>query len=149
MNALTNSEQPESQIKMAARELETRITDLEEKTWQALQQSGEGLSPFVSKDCVMQFPLGMKITPTSTPSVQDILHSPAFIPWKSYELSKIDVTPAGEGAAVISYLARATRPAVKEGDVDAEFEALCCSVWRWNGEKYEMCFHQQTLTMAA
>lgn len=93
----------------------------------------------------MQFPLGMKVTATSEPSVQDILRSPAFIPWKSYELSKIDVQPVGNGAAIISYLARATRPAQDETDVDFGFEALCCSVWRLVEGKYYLCFHQQTL----
>jgi hypothetical protein len=93
----------------------------------------------------MQFPLGMKVTSKSEPSVQDILRSPAFIPWKSYELSKIDVQPVGKDAAIISYLARATRPAQDESDVDFGFEALCCSVWRLDGDKYKICFHQQTL----
>ena len=93
----------------------------------------------------MQFPLGMKLTATSEPSVLDVLHSEAFIPWKSFELLNIDVQPAGEGAAIVSYLAVATRPPVEEGEKDSGFEALCCSVWRWDGEKFAMCFHQQTL----
>lgn len=87
----------------------------------------------------------MKLTPDSDPSVLDVLHSPAFIPWKSFELSKIDVTPIGQDGAVISYLAKATRPSQDEGGRDQEFEALCSSVWRWDGEKFAMCFHQQTL----
>lgn len=101
--------------------------------------------PFVTDDCIMQFPLGMKLTARSDPSVKDILHSSAFVPWKTFELQKIDVQPVGDGA-VISYLVEATRPPVEEGGKDTLFEALCCTVWRWDGEKYSMCFHQQTLT---
>lgn len=93
----------------------------------------------------MQFPLGMKVTSRSDPNVHDILRSEAFIPWKSFELSKIDVQPLGDSAAIISYLARATRPGVDPSDIDMGFEALCVSVWRWDGEKYALCFHQQTL----
>ena len=101
--------------------------------------------PFISEDCIMQFPMGMKLTSDSDPSVQDVLHSPAFIPWKSFELLNVDVTPVGQEGAVISYHAKATRPPNEEGGEDAEFDALCSSVWRWDGEKYALCFHQQTL----
>lgn len=92
--------------------------------------------------------MGMKLTSRSDPSVSDILKSPAFIPWKSFELSKIDVQPLGREGAIISYLARATRPAQDETDIDIGFEALCCSVWRFEGGKYALCFHQQTLAGA-
>lgn len=130
---------------MSSTDLFTKIADLEESTWRALTQAGEAMVPFITPDCIMQFPLGMKLTPESEPSVQDVLHSPAFIPWKRFELSKIDVTPIGNEGAVISYLAKATRPPAQEGDRETEFDALCCSVWRWDGEKFAMCFHQQTL----
>ncbi|KAK5173021.1 uncharacterized protein LTR77_003143 [Saxophila tyrrhenica] len=128
------------------KELEIRIIDLEEATWRALQKTGEGMIPFITDDCIMQFPLGMKVTSRSEPSVHEILRSPAFIPWKSFELSKIDVQPLGKDAAIVSYLARATRPAQDPEDKDTAFEALCSSVWRWDGEKFALCFHQQTLT---
>ncbi len=129
-----------------SRALFNAIADLEEETWGALSKSGEAMIPFISDDCIMQFPLGMKLTSKSSPSVLDILRSPAFIPWKSFRLSKIDVQPLGTDAAVISYLAKATRPPAGDGDnKDAEFEALCCSVWRRQGETLKMCFHQQTL----
>lgn len=130
---------------MASRELRTRIMDLEEATWRALQKSGAAMVPFITDDCIMQFPLGMKLTATSEPSVQDVLHSPAFIPWKTFELLEIDVTPVGSAGAVISYLAKATRPPAEEGGRETQFDALCCSVWRWDGEKFALCFHQQTL----
>ena len=132
--------------KMASfQELETRITDLEEATWRALQKSGEAMVPFITEDCIMQFPMGMKLTRDSDPSVLDVLHSPAFVPWKSFEMLSIDVTPIGREGAVISYLVQATRPPQQEGDRDTQFDALCSSVWRWDGEKYALCFHQQTL----
>lgn len=127
-----------------SKETRIRIIDLEESTWRALQKSGEALMPFITDDCVMQFPMGMKLGPKTEPSVKDILHSPAFVPWKTFELLDIDVQPVGDGA-IISYLAQATRPPTEEGGRDVPFDALCCTVWRWDGEKFSMCFHQQTL----
>lgn len=130
---------------MTSPDLSARIISLEEATWRALQKSGASMVPFITSDCIMQFPLGMKLTATSEPSVQDVLHSPAFIPWKTFELSKIDVQALGKEGAVISYFASATRPPAQEGDQDTLFEALCCSVWRWDEDGFAMCFHQQTL----
>ena len=68
----------------------------------------------------------------------------------------IDVTPIGpigeETGGVVSYRVEAVRRAVDAGGEaapggggEAEFDALCVSVWRWDGEKFAMCFHQQTL----
>jgi hypothetical protein len=132
---------------MADRELRHLIEDLEDETWQALQRSGAAMVPYLTKDCIMQFPLGMKLTRDTVPSVQDILHSPAFVPWKTYRLSKIDITPVGRDGAVISYLVEATRPAIESGDDDVKFEALCSSVWRADPDGiFKMCFHQQTMT---
>ena len=134
-------------INMATREFRHLIEDLEEETWQVLQRSGSAMVPYLAPDCVMQFPLGMKLTRDTVPSVQDILHSSAFVPWKSYRMSKIDVTPVGKDGAVISYLVQATRVAADPKDEDVTFEALCCSVWRMNDDgKFKMCFHQQSLT---
>lgn len=42
---------------MASRELRHHIEDLEDATWQALQKSGSALVPFLTEDCIMQFPL--------------------------------------------------------------------------------------------
>lgn len=93
------------------------------------------------------FPMGMKITADTEPSVQEILHSKAFVPWKTFELSKVDVTPIGEEGAVISYKAIATRVSTgKEEERDAVFDALCSSVWRLEDGKWMMCLHQQTLS---
>jgi hypothetical protein len=132
---------------MADRELRHLIEDLEDETWQALQRSGAEMVPYLTKDCIMQFPLGMKLTRDTVPSVQDILHSPAFVPWKTYRLSKVDVTPVGRDGAVISYLVEATRLAVEPGDDDVKFEALCSSVWRADPDGiFKMCLHQQTMT---
>jgi hypothetical protein len=131
---------------MATRELRYLVEDLEEETWQALKRSGADMVPYLTKDCVMQFPLGMKLTRDTVPSVQDILHSPAFVPWKSYRMSKVDVTPVGRDGAVISYLIEATRLAADPEDDDVKFEALCCSVWRMNEDGiFKMCLHQQTM----
>ncbi|GAB1744473.1 hypothetical protein D0862_14517 [Hortaea werneckii] len=139
---------------MATHDLRYTIRDLEEATWRALQKSGKALIPYITDDCIMQFPMGMKLTADSEPSTTDILYSPAFVPWKSFELSKVDVLPVGREGAVINYLARATRPPSgpaqgrdEEEEEDVEFEALCSSVWRWEGSKWKMCFHQQTMTV--
>ena len=143
-----------------SQEFRTKLIDLEESTWRALQKSGAAMIPFITKDCIMQFPMGMKLTANSDPSVSDVLHSPAFVPWKSFELLDIDVTPIGpvgeETGGVVSYMVEAVRRAEDVGGEGApgerdkkgkevEFDALCVSVWRWDGEKFAMCFHQQTL----
>lgn len=133
---------------MASTHLYDEIRRLEEKTWEALQKNGAALTPYLTKDAIMQFPMGMKVTAHTEPSIRDILHSEAFVPWKTFSLRKIDVTPVGIDGAVISYLANATRPAIgPEADgPDVPFEALCSSVWRKEGGDWFMCFHQQTLT---
>lgn len=143
-----------------SKEFSNRLIDLEEATWRALQKSGDAMIPFITKDCIMQFPMGMKLTATSDPSVSDVLHSPAFVPWKSFELMDIDINPIGavgeETGGVVSYRVEAVRRAGDLGGEDApggqgergqevEFNALCVSVWRWDGEKFALCFHQQTL----
>ncbi|KAF2772289.1 hypothetical protein EJ03DRAFT_200988 [Teratosphaeria nubilosa] len=135
----------------ALAETHDEILALEEDTWRALQRSGADMIPYIAPDCIFQFPMGMKLAPTSKPSVVDVLHSPAFVPWKNFELSKVDVQSVGKGGAVISYFARATRPAAGPAETDRHeerdfpFEALCSSVWRWENGKWMMCFHQQTL----
>lgn len=127
--------------------LHDRILDLEEQTWRALQTDGSALIPYLTSDAIMQFPLGLKVTANSRPSVQDILHSSAFVPWRTFRLKNVDVTPVGADGAVISYRAIATRASVDPKDErDAEFDALCSSVWRKDGASYYMCFHQQTMT---
>ncbi|KAF2716420.1 hypothetical protein K431DRAFT_235422 [Polychaeton citri CBS 116435] len=124
------------------------ILGLEEATWKALKHSGEALIPYLAEDCIMQFPMGMKLTRDSEPSVRDILHSPAFVPWKAFLLDEVDVTNVGRDGAVISYRANATRPPTgvpgDDGDEDVKFEALCSTVWRKDGGTWLMIFHQQT-----
>lgn len=118
-------------------DLYDEILALEEETWKALKRNGADLLPFLSRDCIMQFPMGLKVTSRTEPSVHDILHSPAFVPWKTFRLSKVDVTPVGTEGAVISYRAVATRPpAAKEDTRDMEFDALCSSVWRLENDKW-------------
>ncbi|KAI5367955.1 Putative NTF2-like domain superfamily protein [Septoria linicola] len=124
-----------------------QILGLEESTWRALQSNGAALVPFLTKDAIMQFPMGLKVSSKTEPSVQDILHSSAFVPWKQFKLKKVDVTPVGAEGAVISYRAIATRASADPKDTrDAEFDALCSSVWRKEGGTWMMCFHQQTMT---
>jgi hypothetical protein len=132
---------------MASAALHDQILDLEEATWRALQHRGADLIPYLSRDCIMQFPMGLKVTAQTEPSVHEILHSPAFVPWKTFALRKVDVTAVGLEGAVISYRAVATRASADPQDPgDAGFEALCASVWRMEAGKWMMCFHQQTMT---
>lgn len=130
---------------MAHPSLHEEILDLEERTWRALQRQGTDLLPFLTKDAIFMFPTGMKVTADTEPSVEDILHSTAFVPWKKFDLSKVDVTPIGSEGAVITYRAVATRVPTEKEDEDAVFDAICSSVWRWEDGKWMMCLHQQTL----
>jgi hypothetical protein len=125
--------------------LKETILNLEDQTWRALQQDGSKLLPFLSRDCVMQFPMGLRVTTTSDPSLKDIMLSDAFIPWLRYQLKDVVVLELGREAAVITYTAEALRPPL-EGDKNVEFNALCASVWRLDAEAetWLMCFHQQT-----
>ena len=127
-------------------EFNQAIVNLEDATWRALSTQGTALLPFLSRDCTMLLPLGMKLTHTSTPSLQDVMTSEGYIPWKSYKMSDVKVTPLGHEAAVITYVAEATRPPMEEGDDEMPFKALIGSVWRFEreGSKWLMAFHQQT-----
>lgn len=86
------------------------IASLEDQTWKVQSKGGSDLLPFLSSDCVMAFPFGMKISTGTEPSIKDVMTSDAFLPWKSYRLSEVIVTPMGSDGAVISYKVKATRP---------------------------------------
>lgn len=120
------------------------IAGLEDQTWKVLSKDGTGFLPFLSEDCILQFPYGMSISAGTEPSIKDVMTSDAFVPWKSYTLSNVIVTPIGLEGAVISYKVRASRPDA-EGK-DERFRALICSVWRKDPATgaWQMCFHQQT-----
>lgn len=123
------------------------ITDLEDQTWKVLSRDGADLLPFLSSDCVMAFPFGMKISATSVPSIKDVMTSDAFLPWKSYHMSEVVVTPVGSDGAVISYKVKAMRPEPDDRDKHAKFRALISTVWRrtpGEGGGWLMCYHQQT-----
>jgi hypothetical protein len=125
--------------------LKDTIYHLEDQTWCALQQSGSQLLPFLSHDCIMQFPMGLKVSAASDPSLKDIMLSDAFIPWLRYRLEDVAVTELGREAALITYAAEALRPPL-EGNKNVEFNARCASVWRLDAEAetWLLCFHQQT-----
>lgn len=124
--------------------LQHLISALEDETWKVLTTGGEGLLKYLSPDCIMLFPFGMKISALTTPSIKDVMTSDAFLPWKSYNMSDVAVTPLGEDSAVISYKVRALRPDPK--GKDNKFHALIGSVWRKDPatQAWLMCFHQQT-----
>lgn len=101
----------------------------------------------------MLFPLGMKVSARTSPNLDDVMMSEAFIPWRRYRLSDVEVTPLGAEAAVISYRVTATRQHITEDDEEDdadeqqdEFRALISSTWRKDPEagKWLMCLHQQT-----
>jgi len=128
--------------------LHDAIFALEDSTWQALMHSGVALLPFLSRDCIMLFPLGLKISAKTEPSLDDVMRSDAFVPWKRYKLSDVVVTSLGPEAAQISYRVKATRQHITEDDDTRqdEFKALISSTWKKDPEagKFLMCFHQQT-----
>ena len=128
--------------------LHDTILALEDATWRALMHSGADLLPFLSRDCIMLFPLGMRISAKSKPNLGDVMKSDAFVPWKRYRMSDVAVTSLGQEAAQIIYRVKATRQHITE-DEDTrqdEFKALISSTWRRDPEagKFLMCCHQQT-----
>ena len=128
--------------------LHDAILALEDQTWKALMDSGRALLPFLSRDCIMLFPLGMRISARSEPSLEDVMKSEAFVPWRRYRMSEVQVTSLGPEAALISYRVMATRQHITHDDDERqdEFRALISSTWRKDPEagKFLMCFHQQT-----
>ncbi len=128
--------------------LHNAISALEDSTWRALTHSGADLLPFLSRDCIMLFPLGMKISAATEPNLADVMTSDAFVPWKRYKMRDVQVMPLGPEAAQISYRVHATRQHITEDDDTRqdEFKALISSTWRKDPEagKFLMCFHQQT-----
>lgn len=128
--------------------LHDTILNLEDATWTALMDSGAALLPFLSRDCVMFFPLGLKVSYKTTPDLNDVLRSEAFVPWRRYRLSEVDVSALGPDAALISYRVFATRQHITQDDDESqdEFRALISTVWRKDPEagKWFMAFHQQT-----
>lgn len=123
------------------------ITDLEDQTWKVLSRNGADFLPFLSSDCIMAFPFGMQISAETVPSIKDVMTSEVFLPWKSYHMSHVSVTPVGADGAVISYKVKASRPELDDPEKEAKFRALISSVWRktpGEGGGWLMCYHQQT-----
>jgi len=124
------------------------ILSLEDQTWKALMDSGAALLPFLSPDCIMLFPMGMKISAKTRPNLEDVMKSEAFVPWRRYTMSDVQVTPLGPESALISYRVMATRQHITHDDDTRqdEFRALISSTWRKDPEagKFMMVFHQQT-----
>lgn len=131
---------------LSSAELTDLITRLEHETWRALSKNGRDLLPYLAPDCTMLFPLGLKVTTSSEPSLKDILTSEAFVPWEDYKLSDISVAILGKHSAAICYRVEATRPPLPGTDEDAVFKALISSVWRREREegKWQLVVHQQT-----
>lgn len=126
--------------------LHDTIFELEDATWKALSDSGAKLIPFLSKDCSMLFPMGVKVTATSTPNLKEVMTSESFVPWASYKMSNVEVTELGDDAAIITYRCRAMRPEINAPDDGTPFTALLSTVWRKTEPDagYLMVLHQQT-----
>lgn len=121
------------------------ILDLEDQTWKALQRDGAALIPFLSRDCQMLFPMGVKVTATTTPNLKEVMTSEAFVPWISYDMDHVNVVELGPDAALITYKVVAMRPNVGAPDDGQPFKALISSVWRRSpGADWLMVLHQQT-----
>jgi len=126
--------------------LEEMIITLEDHTWKAMEKDARDLLPFLTEDCIMLFPLGLKISATTDPTLQETLSSPAYVPWTGHKMSDIDVTLIGGEGAIISYKVLATRPAMDGSDEDDEFTALVSSTWRRDIDsgRLLLCHSQQT-----
>ncbi len=74
--------------------------------------------------------------------------SEAFVPWKRYKMSEVEVIPLGPEAAQVNYRVIATRQHITDDDDEQqdEFRALISSTWKKDPEagKWVMRFHQQT-----
>jgi len=128
--------------------VEELIITLEDAMWKAMEKNGKDLLPFLSDDCIMLFPLGLKVSMTSTPSLEDTLTSKAYVPWTGHKMSDIEVTLIGDSGAICSYRVDATRPPLddSESDEDIVFTAWISSTWKRDEDsnRLVMCFHQQT-----
>ena len=126
--------------------LDETILDLEHQTWRALQKDGASLVPFLSKDCVMLFPMGVRVSATSTPNLKEVMTSEAFVPWKTYDIKDPVVIPLGADAAAITYNVTAMRPQINAPDDGEPFIALVSTTWRRDSEGagWLMVVHQQT-----
>lgn len=121
------------------------ILDLEDQTWKALQKDGALLIPFLSKDCQMLFPMGVRVTASSNPNLKEVMTSEAFVPWQSYDMDQVTVTELSADAALITYKVKALRPKVGAPDDGQPFKALISSIWRRSPEAdWLMVLHQQT-----
>ena len=101
--------------------LEEMIITLEDHTWKAMEKRGADLLPFLSDDCIMLFPAGIKVSMTSDPDLETTLTSPAYVPWTGHKMSDIEVTMIGGEGAIISYKVEASRPALDGSDEDDVF----------------------------
>ncbi|EXJ85690.1 hypothetical protein A1O1_06058 [Capronia coronata CBS 617.96] len=138
--------------------LHDTILALEHQTWKALTHSGAALLPYLSRDCIMLFPLGMKVSAKTSPNLDDVMMSEAFIPWRWYKLNDVEVTALGTEAAIITYRVMAARQRLSDNEEEEEtdddddnqpqeqFRALVSSTWRKDPEagKWLMCVQQQT-----
>ena len=93
----------------------------------------------------MLFPMGVKVTATSSPNLKEVMTSEAFVPWDTYDMSDATVTALGLDAALITYKVIALRPKVGAPDDGQPFRALISSIWRRSpGANWLMVLHQQT-----
>lgn len=124
--------------------LTAAICNMERTAWAALCTSGPSLLPHLSSNPVMIFPGDLILTSVSTPTVQEMLQGPDFIPWDRYTLRHDEVIILGRDSALIYYRVEATRN--KE-----TFRAICSSAWVLEGSQgheggaWKMASHQQTL----
>ena len=94
----------------------------------------------------MLFPMGLKVSTTTNPDLEDVLTSEAFIPWSSYKMHNTEVTLLGDEAAILTYSIEAYRPALDGFGDEDKFTALASSVWKKDNDsgRLLLCFHQQT-----
>ena len=126
--------------------LKDTITNLEHETWRAMQSNGRALLPYLSPNCILLFPMGLKVSARTSPSLDDVLKSDAFVPWLRYNMKDVEVLEVGNQGAIITYEVSAVRPPLGAGGREEEFRALISSTWKLDEEmgKWALLVHQQT-----
>ena len=114
------------------------LTNLEEKSWQALASAEEGAarkfySDLLTDDTMVVFPGGVRIKGKAK-----ILESFAAQPWETFQFEDQHVLELLEKVVAVVYQVTARR----EGN--DPYTALISSVYTHDGDRWKLALHQQT-----
>jgi hypothetical protein len=113
--------------------LETELLELEKHFWTG---DAEFYRSHVSDHCLLAFKemAGVKSREDVAATVKEGQR------WRELEVDKAGMVKLGDGAAILTYRASATRP---DGE---RYEALVSSGYVKRGSEWKLAFHQQTPT---